>query len=387
MPGVASASWRSSIPCPRDSSSSAASVRRGDDHRIDLDSRGRARDEPDPQRPGLDPELLDVRALGRRGRVGVARGRAGDGVEQGRRVADRPRDGELRDHPGHRVARQRPLGDPLARRLEADEAAVAGRDPDRSAAVVRVRDRDHPGGDRRGGAAARAAGGVVEVPGVAGGAVRARLRGRQDAELGDVGLADRHEAGVAEPHAEEGVDRGAEVDVLEHLRAQVVRLAGQRRADVLEQERDAAERTVRQRVARRLSALVEELMDDRVELRVERLDAPDRLLDQLLGRDVAVADELGLRGRVDPGGRDTHRGASTAAQARLRPSDSASQSLQPTVSRSGRSPTRRTASSTPSMNEWRSIESWRIVSVWPSPPRITSWWATSPGRRTEWIGS
>ena len=33
-------------------------------------------------------------------------------------------------------------------------------------------------------------------------------------------------------------------------------------------------------------------------------------------------------------------------------------------------PTRRTASSTPGMNELRSIESWRIVSVWPSPPKI-----------------
>ena len=39
------------------------------------------------------------------------------------------------------------------------------------------------------------------------------------------------------------------------------------------------------------------------------------------------------------------------------------------------------------MNERRSIESWRIESVWPSPPKMTSWWATRPGRRTEWIGS
>ncbi len=38
------------------------------------------------------------------------------------------------------------------------------------------------------------------------------------------------------------------------------------------------------------------------------------------------------------------------------------------------------------MKERRSIESWRIESVWPSPPKITSWWATRPGRRTEWIG-
>ena len=36
-----------------------------------------------------------------------------------------------------------PSRDPLAGRLQADEAAVAGRDPDRAAAVVGVRDRDH----------------------------------------------------------------------------------------------------------------------------------------------------------------------------------------------------------------------------------------------------
>ena len=58
----------------------------------------------------------------------------------------------------------------------------------------------------------------------------------------------------------------------------------------------------------------------------------------------------------------------------------------PTVKRSGSSPTLRTASSTPGMKERRSIESWRIESVWPSPPKITSWWATRPGSRTEWIG-
>ena len=41
------------------------------------------------------------------------------------------------------------------------------------------------------------------------------------------------------------------------------------------------------------------------------------------------------------------------------------------------------ASSTPGTNDVRSIESWRIVSVWPWSPRITSWCATSPGSRTE----
>src|SRR4029450_11560912 len=35
------------------------------------------------------------------------------------------------------------------------------------------------------------------------------------------------------------------------------------------------------------------------------------------------------------------------------------------------------------MNEDRSVESCRIVSVCPCPPKMTSWCATSPGSRTE----
>ena len=26
-----------------------------------------------------------------------------------------------------------------------------------------------------------------------------------------------------------------------------------------------------------------------------------------------------------------------------------------------------------------------MVRLWPTAPRITSWWATSPGSRTEWM--
>ena len=53
-------------------------------------------------------------------------------------------------------------------------------------------------------------------------------------------------------------------------------------------------------------------------------------------------------------------------------------------SRSVRTP--RIASSTPGMKDSRPVVSWRIVSVWASSPRMTSWLATRPGRRTEWIG-
>src|SRR3989440_191846 len=38
------------------------------------------------------------------------------------------------------------------------------------------------------------------------------------------------------------------------------------------------------------------------------------------------------------------------------------------------------------MNDSLPIVSWRIVSVCATSPRITSWCATRPGRRTEWIG-
>src|SRR2546423_1292688 len=44
------------------------------------------------------------------------------------------------------------------------------------------------------------------------------------------------------------------------------------------------------------------------------------------------------------------------------------------------------ASSAPGTNASREVVSCRIVSNWPSPPSKTSWCATRPGSRTEWIG-
>ena len=42
---------------------------------------------------------------------------------------------------------------------------------------------------------------------------------------------------------------------------------------------------------------------------------------------------------------------------------------------------------TPGTNASRDVVSCRIVSVCPSAPKITSWCASRPGRRTEWIGT
>ena len=73
------------------------------------------------------------------------------------------------------------------------------------------------------------------------GAVGARLGGRQDAQLGRVRLADRDQAGGAEALRQVGVDRGAEVALLQVAHAEVQRLAGECGAEVLEQEGDALE--------------------------------------------------------------------------------------------------------------------------------------------------
>ncbi len=250
---------------------------------------------------------------------------------------------------------------------------MARGNPNRAPAVVRVRDRDHARGDRCGGAAARPSWRALGVPGISRRPVGHRLGGRQDAQLRRVRLADRDQAGALEPLRQIGVDRGAEVELLEQVHAEVKRLARQRRPDVLEQERDTPERPLRERVGGRRPALLVQLVDDRVQPGVELLDSGDRRFDELRRRRLAAADELRLGGRVHGcefprrghGGR-TYRSLSS-----------------PTVTRSGRSATSRTASRTPGMNERRSIESWRMVSVCPSPPKITSWWATSPGSRIE----
>ena len=59
----------------------------------------------------------------------------------------------------------------------------------------------------------------------------------------------------------------------------------------------------------------------------------------------------------------------------------------PTVRPGGSVRTASRARSTPGTNASREVVSWRIVSVSPGPPRITSWCATRPGSRTEWMGT
>ena len=88
---------------------------------------------------------------------------------------------------------------------------------------------------------------------------------------------------------------------------------------------------------------------------------------------------------------DARRRAAAARRRNARPSSRrrarrpSQEHLQPDVRPGGNSGSFSSASRTPSANDSRAVVSCRIVSSWPSPPKITSWCATSPGSRTEWM--
>ena len=78
-------------------------------------------------------------------------------------------------------------------------------------------------------------------------------------------------------------------------------LTGHEAAQVLEQDRHAAERAVRQRARGLGPSLVKPGPDHRAQPGVERLDPADRRLHQVLGADLAAAHEVGLGGGIKPG--------------------------------------------------------------------------------------
>ena len=97
----------------------------------------------------VDADLLHVRPRRFWCDIGITGRRAVNGVEQRSGVANRAADAERSGEPRHDVAEQRPLGDPLARRLQPDEAVDRGRDANRAAAVVGVGERHHARRRRR----------------------------------------------------------------------------------------------------------------------------------------------------------------------------------------------------------------------------------------------
>ena len=87
----------------------------------------------------------------------------------------------------------------------------------------------------------------------------------------------------------------------------MVRFAQLLRSEVLEEKRHTGERAIRERPCGLASGAVELPMDHGVDLRIERLDARDRGVDQLACSDIAVGHELGEPGCVVVVEEITHR--------------------------------------------------------------------------------
>ena len=233
-----------STVCPSDSSvlpaASAAAAHSG----VHLAHPGDGVDpDPDAQRARVGVHDARVRAVGRRGRVRIAGHLAGEHVEDRGGVAHRP---------GHDVAGHEPVPHlavlgaerhAAARRLEPDEAALARRDADRSAAVARVRDRHHARRDRSRRSAARAPDAARRVPRVVRGAVGVGFGRRLQPELRRVRLADDHEAGLLELVEQVGGVGRDVADLLQQLVAEVERHAREPTVEVLHHDRDAGERS------------------------------------------------------------------------------------------------------------------------------------------------
>ena len=259
--------------------------------------------EADAQPAGGRGELGGVRAQRRRRRIWIARLHAGEDIEHRRGVAHRAGDDVLVHEATVDVADVRCEGNAAAGGLEAEQAAARGGDADRTAAVVRMRDRHEARGSGAGRAAARATGGALRVVRVARWRPRGRFSGREDAELGGVGLADDDEACALELRDEVRVLRDLVAGVLQRLDAARVERTTNRGAEILDQDRHAAERAGRRGLGIGARLIVER-DDHGAELRVVLLDARDRKVHELARRSFTRANELGTCGRIQI--RDLH---------------------------------------------------------------------------------
>ena len=209
---------------------------------------------------------------------------AGEHVEQLRGVGDRARQHAIEHE--RRGAEIRCGGDAVTLRLQADQPAAGRGDAQRAAAVVAVGDRHHAGGDRRRGAAGGPARRARGIPGIASGAVHARLGDRQDPVLRELRRADDDE-----PRRAAGARRcGRRGDEVAHQRAALGQQQPRHRAVVLDRDRHTGERALvagGDRVGGGERAVAVDL-DEGAESRVERLDPRERLAHQLARRELAA---------------------------------------------------------------------------------------------------
>jgi hypothetical protein len=226
--------------------------------------------------------LPTVRGMGTGRKIGVSDAGAFDRVESDRCIADTSRDDPFANEPVPLVPKIGAQRDPPATRLQTDQPARAGGDPDRAAPVVGVGNGDHAGGHRRGTATARASRRMSRVPGVAGRAESLRLGGRSESELGGVGATDRNQSSRLETRAQHRVMRGAKARLAQQPGAHRDRVAGAVTAQILVQTGHPIKGPARQRrVARLLPRAFEERRHHRAQAFVGRFHPGDCRVDQL----------------------------------------------------------------------------------------------------------
>src|SRR6201999_2889466 len=139
---------------------------------------------------------------------------------------------------------------------------------------------------------------MTQVPGVVRRRETPRLGRHRGAELRHVGPAERNETG--RPELFRQVRRHRERHVAQRPEPERRRLARDRAADVLEQDRDTAERAIRRTALGLSQRVVEPGPDHRIQLRVDRLDPGDRRLRQFPGTNLTAPDKIRLRGGIKP---------------------------------------------------------------------------------------
>ena len=181
-------------------------------------------------------------------------------------------------------------------RLEPEQPAPGGRNPDRAGAVGAERRADEAGRDRRGAPAARAAGGALQIPRVARRAVGERLGERPQRQLRDVRLADHDRSGLAQQAHHLGVGgRGLVVGVCP-VRGQLARHVDV----VLHRDRHAEQRALAAGCAPRVrltgfqARALGEDDAERVQVSVVAFDPAEVDLDELRGGDLTRRDQLRL---------------------------------------------------------------------------------------------
>src|SRR5688572_475236 len=136
---------------------------------------------------------------------------------------------------------------------------------------------------------------MLEIPGIAGRPVQARLRRRHQAEFGTGALAEDRDAGSKETLRQRA--RVVGYKILQDRGARG-RARALQEVEVLQKERYAGKRAIGQAALDLALGMVVMLDDDRVDLRIDLRRTGDGLIEQFLSRDLLLANQFGKADRV-----------------------------------------------------------------------------------------